>query len=458
MEDQLHFSIHIPKHFKVSQIIKRDGRVVSFNPEKITNAIYKAAVGVGGSNRELAVSLTEKTLKMMNQIYPAGSTPTVEEIQDIIEKALIENGHAKTAKAFILYRAERARIREKKESQIIAEDNIPYKLVWKAYSWNVDHECDTIEKLNRQLKDGRWKKLVLDSEKHYHDEVKKVAKSILKKKDQVRLMIVAGPSSSGKTTTTIKIGECLKEQGFSFVLLNLDNYFKNIEFHPKDEYGDYDFEAPEALELDLINEHLSLLLKGKTIKTPSYDFKSGIRTDNVKEFRLNPGEIILIDSLHGLYEAMTQSVPAEQKFRFYIEAMCQIKDNLGEFVRWADLRMMRRMIRDSWHRGYDPNKTVGHWHYVRRSEKKYIVPFIHTADYLFNGSCSYEIPVYKNFLDRSFPSILKKYEGDPKKTDAYIRAKRVSSLLDSVEPFPDANFIPLNSFLREFIGGSVYSY
>lgn len=458
MDDQLTLFPTSLDSYKVNHVIKRNGRMVSFDREKITNAIYKAVVEVGGRNRSQTIRLTDRVLHMMNRMYREGATPTVEEIQDIIEKVLIESGHAKTAKAYILYRAEHARMREKKETKIAVEDNVPYKLLWKAYSWNVDHDCHTIEKLNRQMKDGRWRKLLADSEKHYHDEIRKVAQIISKRKSDVRLMIVAGPSSSGKTTTTLKIGEYLREQGISFVTMSLDNYYKNLIEHPRDEYGDYDFETPHALELGLIDEHLSALAKGRTIKMPHYDFKLGIRKDNVSEFKLNKGEIVLVDSLHGLYGDMTKSVPHEQKFKFYIEAICQIKDSKGEFVRWTDLRMLRRMVRDSWQRGYDPVRTVGHWHYVRRSEKRYIVPFVHTVDYVFNGSLPYELSVHKNFLAKQVPAILKKYRNDPKKLDAFLRAQRIGNLMDVLVGFPDVNEIPKNSFIREFIGGGIYKY
>jgi len=458
MEDQLSLFPPQPETYKVAQVIKRNGHVVLFDREKIFNAIFKAAVEMGGSNRELAQKLTHQVIVMMNRIYPQDSTPSVEEIQDIIEKVLIENGHAKTAKAYILYRDEHARIRQRKESVIAFEDTIPYKLVWKAYHWNVDHECHTIEKLNRQMKNGGWKKLVQDSEKHYHDEIRKVARMIVKRKKEIRLMIIAGPSSSGKTTTTYKIGEVLKEEGIEFVLLNLDHYYKNLTEHPKDEYGDYDFETPHALDLELINEHLSALANGEAIPTPQFDFRTGTRKKETVEFKLKKGEIVLIDSLHGLYADMTRSIPSEMKFKFYIEAMCQIKDSMGEFVRWTDLRILRRMVRDSWQRNYDPTQTMGHWHYVRRSEKKYIVPFIQTVDYVFNGSLPYELCVHKNFMGHQFPGIVKFYDQDPKKVDAYIRAQRVNKLLESLVQFPDLSSIPINSLLREFIGGGNYKY
>lgn len=443
---------------KIDKVIKRNGRVVSFNREKIIDSIFRAAVEVGGSDRDLATELADRVIAVINHAYPPGSTPTVEEIQDIIEKVLVETGHYKTAKAYILYRAEHARIREGKDSRVVVEDNVPYKLLWRYFTWNVDHDCDTIEKLNRHIDDGTFPELVAEAENNYQAEIDKVAQKILKDRRNIRLFIVAGPSSSGKTTTTMKIGERLKTEGFSFVLLNVDNYFKDLEFHPKDEFGDYDFEVPEALDLALINEHLDMLLKGKTVQMPEYNFKTGKRRLNAREMRLEKGQIILIDSLHGLYPPMTASVPAEMKFEFYIEALCQVRDKKGEFVRWADLRMLRRMVRDSWHRAYNPEQTVGHWHYVRRSEKKYIVPFINKADYIFNGALPYEFPVYKKYLFKNFAAIVEKYERQPKRVDAFIRAKRVYDLLSETRELGDDSCIPASSLMREFIGGSSYHY
>jgi uridine kinase len=394
---------------------------------------------------------------LMNRVYPPKATPTVQEIQDLIEKVLIENGHAKTAKAFILHRAEVQMNKEKREERIVAEDNVPYKILWKVFTWNAEHGCETIEKLNRHMQDGTWNKLILEAEKQYHDEIQKVAQAILKR-PETRLIIVAGPSSSGKTTTTTKISERLKDKGISFVLMNLDNYFRNLEEHPKDEYGDYDFETPQALDLKLINEHLERLLKGMIVQMPIYNFKTGLRETHTQEFRLQKNQILLIDSLHGLYEDMTSSVPAAQKFKFYIEALCQVKDHAGEFVRWADLRMLRRMVRDNWHRSYDPVRTVGHWHYVRRSEMRYIVPFIHTVDYVFNGSLPYELPYHKRALFPYFDNILKTFRDDPKKMDAYMRAQRIHDVLKPLATPKDDSDVPGNSLLREFIGGSTYHY
>jgi len=443
--------------YKISKIIKRDGRVVAFNKDKLTDAIFRAAVEVGGADRQIAETLSGYVVAHMNEKYPQGAIPSVEEVQDMVEKVLAENGHFTTAKAYILYREKHKQIRDEKSSQQAVQDNIPYKLIFNFFTWNVDHNCDTIEKINRQIRDGSIKQLIDNAEALYQNEINKVAAKIVERIGKIKMLIVAGPSSSGKTTTTTKIGEVLKKHDVNFVLLNLDNYFKNIEEHPKDEYGDYDFETPQALDLPLINKHLFDLLAGKTIRMPYYDFKIGKRYLDRTEFKLERNQILLIDSLHGLYDEMTKSIPHDFKFKFYIEAICLLRDKAGEFVEWTDLRMLRRMVRDSWHRAYDPMRTVGHWHYVRRSEKKHIVPLINKVEYVFNGALPYELPIHKKFMFKEFPKIIKAYEDDPKKFDAYIRAKRVYQLLGEFEELDDS-LVPQNSLLREFIGGSSYKY
>ncbi|HMZ25902.1 MAG TPA: ATP cone domain-containing protein [Elusimicrobiota bacterium] len=455
-QSQLHLFAQ-PERNKITHIIKRDGRLVAFNKLKIVNAIYRAAVAVGGRDRDRSEALANQAMKALGAVYPAGSTPSVEEIQDVVEKVLIENGHAKTAKAFILYRLERARTREKKPEVTAVEDYIPYKVLWRVLSWNVDHGCHTVEGLNAQMAGG-WKKLIRDAERAYHDEIHHVADIVLKRLPDVRLVIVAGPSSSGKTTTTMKISERLKSKGHPFLLLNLDNYFRELSEQPKDEYGDYDFEMPVALDLPLINEHLGQLMEGRPIHMPIYNFKTGRREKETKEFRLRENEILLIDSLHGLYDGMTGGVAPETKFKFYIEALSQIKDADGEYVRWADLRLMRRMVRDSWHRSYDPAMTVGHWHYVRRSELRYIVPYIQRVDYIFNGALPYELPYHRARLADHMPAIVEKFKGDPKKADALLRAERLQRLMAALKSPASTDDVPDDSLLREFIGGSRYHY
>jgi uridine kinase len=238
----------------------------------------------------------------------------------------------------------------------------------------------------------------------------------------------------------------------------VDHYFYDLELHPKDEYGDYDFETPQALDLALINEHLTQLLAGKEVRIPFYDFKAGKRTNDVTPMRIGPNDIILIDSLHGLYSGMTQSIAEKSKFKLYIETLLQMKDSNGRFVRWTDLRLMRRMLRDSLYRGYSPQQTLEHWHYVRSSELRNIIPHVNSADYVVNSGLPYELPIMRPRLIEHFQGWTERYQDDINRQDAHNRATRVYELLRGLTPMPDDSAIPSTSLLREFIGGSAYEY
>ncbi len=175
--------------------------------------------------------------------------------------------------------------------------------------------------------------------------------------------------------------------------------------------------------------------------------------------QIGPSDIILIDSLHGLYPPMTQDVPAERKFELYIETLLQMKGPGGRMIRWTDLRLMRRMVRDASYRGYDPRRTLEHWHYVRTSEMRNIIPYVNTTDYIINGALSYELPVMRPRLLDYFSQWATDYQDDPLRVDACERAQRVSELLKAVTPVgpEQEQLIPPSSHLREFIGGALTS-
>jgi len=442
----------------VRNVIKRDGNVVPFDRDRIATAIFKAAATVGGSDREIAEKLAAEVEQRCEASYIKGSIPSVEDIQDMVEATLIENGHVRTSRAFIIYRHQRAQSRAARNDRFEATDNIPYKKIYEVLRWNMAHDCETVEGLNKIIADGNFPDLVKESNERYHNEVILGAEKIIARLPDIRIAIIAGPSSSGKTTTTIKVGEALKKAGRELVAINIDHYFFDLEHHPKDEFGDYDYETPQALDLELINRHLVQLLNGETILTPHYDFKTGTRKLGVHELSLAPHQILLIDSLHGLYGDMTRDIPDRQKFRLYIETLGQLRDENDNFMRWADNRLLRRMIRDSWHRNLQPVQTLTHWHYVRRSELKNIIPFIGTADYLVNSALPYEIPIHKHKLFKFFPQAMEMFRDEPKRQDAYIRARRVFELLDQITAVEDDSVVPPNALLREFIGGSVYKY
>ncbi len=445
---------------QIKQVIKRTGAVVPFRKERITNAIYRAAVAVGGRDRSIAERLADQVVAMLEAITPPGHIPTVEEIQDIAEKVLIENGHARTAKAFILYRDERARRRkERAERSAHPSPNIPWPKIWEVLNWAVDHDLHTVECLNARIARGEFPEIVRETDRAYNEDITIASEMIGERRDGVKIVIIAGPSSSGKTTTTIKLSHLLRKMGLSLVPLTVDNYFFDLELHPKDEYGDYDFETPQALDLELINEHLARLIAGEEVQIPFYDFKTGKRhVSRTTPMRVRPSDIILIDSLHGLFADMAQGVDDELKFKLYIEPLLQMKGPYGKFVRWTDLRLMRRMVRDAIHRAYKPQQTLEHWHYVRRSELRNIIPYVNTTDYIVNSGLPYELPVMRARLFDRFEKWVEQYRDDPLREDAFTRAERVHHLLKSVTPVEDDSAIPPDSLLREFIGGSCYEY
>jgi len=174
--------------------------------------------------------------------------------------------------------------------------------------------------------------------------------------------------------------------------------------------------------------------------------------------QLKAGELLLIDSLHGLFPPMTAGVENDRKFRLYLEPLMQMKGVDGEYVQWTDIRLMRRMLRDASHRAYDPRRTLEHWHYVRSSEMRHIIPNLNNADAIVNSAMPYELALYAARLKDEFSQWAEEYRNNPLKEDAFIRAERVARLLASITPVQDDSLVPLNSVIREFIGGSSLKY
>ena len=443
----------------IKNVVKRTGAIVPFNQERIANAIYRAAVAVGGRDKEKAKELSDKVVAVLNEKFPEGSTPHIEDIQDVVEKVLIENGHAKVAKEYILYRDERKRAREA-ENRYASKlnENIPWQKVWRNLDWAVSHNLHTVAHLNERIAKGEFPQIVHESECLYEDDVELAANLIIERLDSLRMVMISGPSSSGKTTTTIKLEQKLIKKGFKFKALNVDHYFFDLELHPKDEFGDYDFETPQALDLELINEHLVKLSKGEEVLIPRYDFKTGTRTLNATAMKLEKDELLLIDSLHGLYPAFSKDISVDLKFKLYLEPLLQMKGMDGRYVRWTDIRLIRRMLRDSVFRAYNPQQTLEHWHYVRSSELRNIIPYSNTADFVISSAMPYELPIYTNRMLKLFEQWSIKYKDDVLKQDAYERAARVYNLLKTVTPVADESPIPGDSVIREFIGGSTLQY
>ena len=445
----------------LSSIVKRDGRIVPFTREKISFAIYRAAVSVGGRDRTVAETVTDDVVALLQgaaEREPAIDLPTVEDVQDAVEKALIERGHARTAKAYIIYRYEHALKREGRRSLAYSFDNIPYKTLWETLWWATDHRCAKVADLATW--GPRLDELMELSERFYLRQVESAVEAVSALPTAPRVVVVAGPSSSGKTTTTLKVRELLEARGLRIFAMQVDDYFFDLELHPRDHRGDYDFESPQAIDLSLINQHLQQLLAGEEVALPHYDFRSGKRTDGVNRVQLESESVVLIDSLHGLYPQMTQGLDPARRAAIYVETLSQLKTDDGGFVRWSDLRMLRRMVRDAQFRNYDPRQTLLHWHHVRRAEMRHIVPRLHTATAIVNSWLPYELPVLKRRLSEQVTALAAELaaQSDPDNDDARARILRVRALLDAVPAAATEDGIPSDSLMREFIGGSSYEY
>jgi len=444
---------------KINKVIKRSGAIVPFKKNRVMNAIYRAAISVGGRDKERAEVLADKVIEILEQKFDEMNHPHIEEIQDVVEKVLVENGHAKVAKEYIIYRDERNK--KRKEDAAIAsrpDENIPWAKIWHVLDWTATKELNTVEKYNWRVNNGEFANIVHESEVAYEEDIDTAARMIIERSETVKMVFVSGPSSSGKTTSTIKIEQRLKKKGFKFVTINVDHYFFDLEDHPKDEFGDYDFETPQALDLELINEHLLKLSQGKEVKIPYYDFKEGKRTLDRTPMQLKENEIILIDSLHGLYPDFSKDIPNEVKFKLFLEPLLQMKGEDGKYFLWTDIRLMRRMLRDSIQRAYNPLQTLEHWHYVRASELRNIIPYANSANFIINSGMPYELSLYKPKLFHHFVEWEKKFKDNPLKVDAYERAARIKKILINIEPIEDDSSVPKDSVLREFIGGSVHKY
>jgi uridine kinase len=279
----------------------------------------------------------------------------------------------------------------------------------------------------------------------------------------LRMIWITGPSCSGKTTTTVKLTQRLAREGLRFVMLNLDDYFWSLVEHPTDWINDRNYETPEAMDIQLLNQHLCALLDGATIQKPVFNFKEGRRMAS-KPVTLEPEHILLLDCLHGLYPPMTEGIEPSAQFRLYLDAQNPVYHGDGttrRLTRSSDVRLLRRMLRDARHRNFSPLRTILHWHYVRAGELFSILPLSGLADHVINTGFAFELPALKPFFCGSKNHLPRPEEFEPYGgfLDAEIRYRQLRDLIESVEGLPKEaleayDIIPGDAVLREFIGGS----
>jgi len=287
---------------------------------------------------------------------------------------------------------------------------------------------------------------VLVAEALHEQRIADIANQIVQRRDQVRVVLIAGPSSSGKTTFSKRLAVQLLTQGLSPFPLELDNYFVDREKTPRDEHGNYDFEHIDALDRERLAADVGRLLRGEEVQLPRYNFKEG-RSEPGEVVQLAPDQLIIMEGIHGLDPRLLPGIPREQTFRIYASALTQLNLDCHNRVSTTDTRLIRRIVRDARDRGYTAEDTIGRWEAVRRGEKRWIFPFQEEADVMFNSALVYELAVLKPF---AVPLLLQV----PHHTSAHIEAKRLLSLLEWFVPL-DASLVPDDSLLREFVGGSI---
>ncbi|MCH5335580.1 MAG: nucleoside kinase [Alistipes sp.] len=308
----------------------------------------------------------------------------------------------------------------------------------------------TVAHLNAKTLAGQAGEVIRIAEAFQEKQLASIADAIAAANDSrgLRTVFIAGPSSSGKTTFAKRLGIQLRISGLTPVPVSLDDYFVDRDKTPRDENGDYDYEAPEAVNLALFNRQLQQLLSGQSVRIPRYDFITGCSVEGDREIKLGDRSVLLIEGIHGLNPALTPGVPDDQKFKIYVSCFTTIAmDNLSR-ISTSDNRLLRRLIRDSRTRGAGAVATLSRWAGVRRGEEKYIFPYQENADVMFNSSLFYELPVLRRYAEPLLREV-------PDTTEAYAEARRMLKFLDNFTPM-DAAEIPPASLLREFIGGSAF--
>ena len=308
-------------------------------------------------------------------------------------------------------------------------------------------KMNTVYRLNKKLREGKEKELILLSEAIHEKKIAEIAQKIKERQD-VRMVLIAGPSSSGKTTFANKLGMALRVQGIKPVTLSTDNYFVERKDNPKDSEGNYDFECIEAIDTKLFNQQLIDLLAGKEVNLPTFDFIEGSKRYLGNKMKLEEDEILVIEGIHCLNDKLTSLIPKENKFKIYISDLTVLNIDYYNRISTTDTRLIRRMVRDYNFRGYSALHTLKMWKSVNRGEQKNIFPYQEEADCMFNSSIVYELSALKKY---ALPLLEEITDDNPE----YSEARRLISMLqyfDTVEP----DWIPNNSLLREFIGGSIY--
>jgi len=316
--------------------------------------------------------------------------------------------------------------------------------------WAEILKVSNIPELNDLIIKGKGGDIIKISEALHEKKVAEIANQIYSLREEVRVVLIAGPSSSGKTTFTKRLGVQLAVNGRWPHMISVDDYFINRELTPKDEYGEFDFESLHAIDIAFLNQQLLELFQGKEVELPRFSFQTGERFFDGRKLKLSNGEILMIEGIHCLNPALLPQVNKKQSFRVFLSALTQISIDEQNYISTSDNRLIRRMIRDSKYRGYPARETIRRWPMVRRGEERNIFPFQEYADVMFNSATLYELAVLKKYAEPILQAVTENQE-------EYSEATRLLKFLCYFKQL-DETEIPPTSILREFLGGSSFIY
>ena len=342
------------------------------------------------------------------------------------------------------------------ETEEILRRNPPQEKMYKAFTdqllFNRVIQVKNVGELNMAVRNRKTAELINVAEAMHDKLLGRISDDIAarRKEGGAGIVMLAGPSSSGKTTTAKRLGIQLMTNLIVPKLISLDDYFVNRDRTPRDETGDYDYESLYALDLERLNSDLTRLLRGEEINLPTYSFEFGRRIEKARPLKLEKNEILLIEGIHGLNPELTRSIDPDNIFKVYASALTTLKIDNHNWISTSDNRLLRRIVRDNKYRHICALDTIRRWPSVRRGEEKWIFPFSENADATFNSSLLFEIGVMKSYAEPLLREV-------PKDLEEYATAYRLLRLLGCFEPIP-ADQIPTTSLLREFLGGSSFHY
>lgn len=323
-----------------------------------------------------------------------------------------------------------------------------FSVLKESSKWGELLEIGAVGALNENISKGKIGEIMLVQEALQEQKIAEIAKQLANRPD-VKFIMIAGPSSSGKTTFSHRLSVQLRACGLHPHPIAVDNYFVNREDNPKDENGDYDFEALQAIDINLFNQDMGRLLKGEEVEIPSFNFKTGQRQYKGDTLKLGPDDILVIEGIHCLNDELSFSLPKESKFKIYISALTQLNVDEHNRISTTDCRLIRRIVRDARTRGATAEETLARWQSVRAGEEKNIFPYQEEADVMFNSALIYELAVLKQYVE---PLLF----GIPVDSPYYTEAKRMLKFMDYILGV-SSDIVPANSLLREFIGGGCFN-